>query len=66
MFDQLVTLSLILIAYSILRDMSQRYTAEQILTGCFVILTLVSATLTLCPRWLRWVSVGYGLTWPFM
>jgi hypothetical protein len=65
MIDQLVTLSLILITYSILRDMSQRYTAEQILTGYLVIMTLVSKTLTLCPRWLRWVTVGYGLTWFF-
>lgn len=66
MIDPLVTLSLILITYSILRDLSRRYTAEQMLKRGFVILTLVSATLTLCPRWLRWVTVGYALTLPFM
>lgn len=66
MFDQLATLSFILGAYIILRDMSQRYTVEQFLMGCFVIMALVYTTLMLSPRWLRWALVGYGLKWFFV
>jgi hypothetical protein len=65
MFDLLATLSFILIAYIILRDMSQRYTAEQIVNGYCVIMTLLCTTLMLCPRWLRWALVAYGMTWFF-
>lgn len=65
MFDLLVILSFILTTYIILRDMSQRYTVEQILTGYFVIIALVCMTLMLCPRWLRWPLVGCGLAWFF-
>lgn len=65
MFDLLATLSFILTTYIILRDMSQRYTVEQILTGYFVITALVYTTLMLCPLWLRWMLVAYGMTWFF-
>lgn len=65
MFDLLAILSFILTVYIILRDMSQRYTVEQILTGYCVIMALVFTMLMLCPRWLRWMLVGCGLAWFF-
>lgn len=66
MFDLIAMLSCILIVYLILRDISQRYTAEQILTGYCVITTVLSMTLMLCPRWLRWMLVGCGLSLLFV
>ena len=65
MFDPLAILSFILTTYIILRDMSQRYTGEQILMGCAVIMAIVHTALMLGPRWLRWMLVAYGMTWFF-